>query len=672
MRFFKQVQTFVIVGLLASIASLCGQAPGTGVASNIGQAKAELIKSAFSSYLAGDTIQARQYLIQASQLDVEDVTVRRLLESLTPAVAAPVPTPAPAPAPVVAPVPGPAPAAPPMSASDRARAIALNNGLTPAEINAALQSPPAPVPTPPVAAPALAPVPSPLPPVAAPTPSLDIPDVALPPATNFPPAPAPSPTPTPVFPSVPEPPVIVPVTPVSETVVPALPPLPTPASGVGKLDFSGFQETPAPAPLPSVVPGLPASGGLDAFPAGSLAASASPSAPAPTVAPSPPMGTGSGTLEQQLAAKRETLDSLVARISRATIALNQAQVAGDSVGMQSREAELAGLRSQVGIVDSEIISLQQQLASVSSVGAPAATPAASAAPRPDLIDSGETIELLVMQDESFNGMYQVRQGGYILIPQVGRVPVAGMTVPAAEDSVAKAFSQTMIVNPTVIIERPEAAKEEEDNGGVIYLMGDFKRPGTFRMQRGRPTTILNTIIQSGGETPGADLSRVRLMRLVNGRNLVEEINVNEILKGGGLANDMMLRDGDILHIPSKPEEATADPATASMRRATPVPEDPAQPTQGRDNGVFVTGRVKSAGFVALTEDVGLTAYTAILAKGGFAPFANIKKVYVVREVGGGQKVHIPVNIRNVQHGLEPDVELRTKDIVVVPEKFFSL
>ena len=75
-----------------------------------------------------------------------------------------------------------------------------------------------------------------------------------------------------------------------------------------------------------------------------------------------------------------------------------------------------------------------------------------------------------MQDESFNGMYQVRQGGYILIPQVGRVPVSGMTVPAAEESVAKAFSQTMIVNPTVIIERPEAANQEEDSGGVIYLM----------------------------------------------------------------------------------------------------------------------------------------------------------------------------------------------------------
>ena len=55
------------------------------------------------------------------------------------------------------------------------------------------------------------------------------------------------------------------------------------------------------------------------------------------------------------------------------------------------------------------------------------------------------------------------------------------------------------------------------------------------------------------------------MRLVNGRNLVEEINVNEILKGGGLANDMMLRDGDILHIPSRPDRSTDTASPSGMR-----------------------------------------------------------------------------------------------------------
>ena len=80
-------------------------------------------------------------------------------------------------------------------------------------------------------------------------------------------------------------------------------------------------------------------------------------------------------------------------------------------------------------------------------------------------------------------------------------------------------------------------------------------------------------------------------------------------------------------------------------------EDPAKLTRGRDNGVFVTGRVKSAGFVELSENVGLTAYAAILAKGGFAPFANIKKVFVVREVRRSESTHSSQYTCNVQLGL---------------------
>jgi protein involved in polysaccharide export with SLBB domain len=382
------------------------------------------------------------------------------------------------------------------------------------------------------------------------------------------------------------------------------------------------------------------------------------------------MNVGASNVSQQLAQKQQESDNLISQITQASIALSQAQRIGDLTQVQAQEAELADLRNQLKIVDVSVVQLK--LANQAALSTPTGlSQATSGGPRSDLINSGETIELFVMQDESFNAMYQVRQGGYILIPRVGRVQVAGMTIPSAESSVAKAFSQTMIVNPTIIIERPEATKSDDENGGVIYLMGDFKRPGTFRISRGRVATILNTIIQSGGETQSADLSRVRLMRLVEGRNLVEEIDVNEILKGGRLANDLILRDGDILHIPSKPEDSDGNIETASAR-GMGQQEDPSQPSQARDNGVFVTGRVKSPGFLTLTERVGMTAYTAILAKGGFAPFSNTKKVYVVREVGGGQKVHIPVNIRNVQHGLEPDVELQSKDIVVVPEKFFSL
>jgi polysaccharide export outer membrane protein len=87
--------------------------------------------------------------------------------------------------------------------------------------------------------------------------------------------------------------------------------------------------------------------------------------------------------------------------------------------------------------------------------------------------------------------------------------------------------------------------------------------------------------------------------------------------------------------------------------------------------VYVTGNVERPGTLRLFQDETLTAYAAILRAGGFARFANLKKVYVVRDLGNGEKAHIPLNIKDVQRGEAPDIILQGKDIVVVPERFFS-
>jgi len=56
-----------------------------------------------------------------------------------------------------------------------------------------------------------------------------------------------------------------------------------------------------------------------------------------------------------------------------------------------------------------------------------------------LILPGDDLEVLVVEDASFNGTYKVRRGGYIIVPAVGRVQVAGMTMNDAETAVRKAL-----------------------------------------------------------------------------------------------------------------------------------------------------------------------------------------------------------------------------------------
>jgi len=263
----------------------------------------------------------------------------------------------------------------------------------------------------------------------------------------------------------------------------------------------------------------------------------------------------------------------------------------------------------------------------------------SDSPTSNIIVPGDALQLFVLEDESFNGLYQVRRGGYIILPRVGRVSVVGRDVTGVEKAVKEALEASQLRQATVMIERTRGT--EDEGGGVIYLAGEFNTPGPLKIPVGFSPTLVTTVLRSGGVSQSADLTRVKLLRLESGKGLVEEVNVQAILDGSGLQSDLALNPGDIVVIPA----------------FAPV--------------VYVTGNVQKPGTLRLFQDEDLTAYSAILRSGGFARFASLKKVYVIRDYGNGEKAKIPVNIKDVQAGKIPDVVLRGKDIVVVPERFFS-
>jgi protein involved in polysaccharide export with SLBB domain len=257
-----------------------------------------------------------------------------------------------------------------------------------------------------------------------------------------------------------------------------------------------------------------------------------------------------------------------------------------------------------------------------------------------LILPGEVVQLFVLEDETFNGLYQVRSGGYVVLPSVGRVSVVGKDLTAAEKTIKEALESTQLKQGTVMLER-SAGVYNEDSSDVIYLAGEFKTTGPLKVPAGMQPTLVTTILRSGGLTSSADLTKVKLLRLEAGKSLVEEVNVQAILEGAGMQSDLALAAGDILVVPS----------------FAPV--------------IYVTGNITRPGVIQLSPDEELTAYSAILRSGGFARFAKTRGVYVLRDRGNGEKSRIPVNIKEVQSGKQPDVILQGKDIVVVPEKFFS-
>lgn len=91
--------------------------------------------------------------------------------------------------------------------------------------------------------------------------------------------------------------------------------------------------------------------------------------------------------------------------------------------------------------------------------------------------------------------------------------------------------------------------------------------------------------------------------------------------------------------------------------------------------VYVWGQVRNQGAIELAVGDNLTAGKAILRAGGFADFANRKKVRIVRPAGaqGAGKQNMELNMVEVLEGGKPekDVVLQPDDFVIVPSRLIN-
>jgi protein involved in polysaccharide export with SLBB domain len=357
----------------------------------------------------------------------------------------------------------------------------------------------------------------------------------------------------------------------------------------------------------------------------------------------PPTGdpTTVGETQQEmddLSDQKQTIDSELkyahAKLDEARNRLDVESMAGHAEEADKWQQEVTDWETRLKVLESQKAQIDNEIQGAIQQMQP------QAGPEDSLVLPGDNLEIFVNEDPSFNGRYQVRRGGYIIMPAVGRIPVAGKTLPECEDQVRQALEATQLQHATVSVEKVEGTDVE--SGPVIYLAGEFRVPRPFIIPTGTKPTVVSVILSCGGVTDKADLTRVKVMRIVANKSVVEEENVQRILDGNGLTSDLTLTSGDVLMVPA-----------------------------GADNLIYVTGRVFRPASQPLTPGDRLTAYAAILNAGGPARFADLKKVYVLRAAPDGTKVRIPINIDAIQHGRAADLPLEAGDIIVIPEKFFS-
>lgn len=179
----------------------------------------------------------------------------------------------------------------------------------------------------------------------------------------------------------------------------------------------------------------------------------------------------------------------------------------------------------------------------------------------DNFQVGDVLELLVEEDATFSSTYQVREGGYILIPKVGRIPVNGLSRATAEATIKEKLQQGQLKEATVFVERQARQPNSTSaNTGItanprlmVYLTGGVSRPGQHYIPlspNGNTPGVYETLLVTGGFSKFGDVSKVKIMRLdANGVRRQLTANVRRISEGD--IPDVPIGDGDIINVPEK-------------------------------------------------------------------------------------------------------------------------
>ncbi|GAB4383322.1 MAG: polysaccharide biosynthesis/export family protein [Elainellaceae cyanobacterium] len=289
------------------------------------------------------------------------------------------------------------------------------------------------------------------------------------------------------------------------------------------------------------------------------------------------------------------------------------------------------------------------------------------------LGSGDQIVIDIFDVPEFSGdmgTYTLLVDGSVIFPWIGRVSLQGLTLEEAAERLEREYGgRGYIVNPLVTVNLLTARSLR------ISVVGEVSRPGAYAIApTGEATTPLQaegaggatgggggwpTVTQAiqaaGGITQLADLRNVQIRRsLRDGSEELVDVNLWELIRTGQLNEDITLRDGDTLVVPTatdlSPDEAILV-GSASFAPGTIT--------------VNIVGEVIAPGVVEIPPNTSLNQ--AIQAAGGFdRQRARTSRVELIRLNPNGTAVRRRIST-DLAAGIneESNPALRNGDTVIV-------
>jgi polysaccharide export outer membrane protein len=180
------------------------------------------------------------------------------------------------------------------------------------------------------------------------------------------------------------------------------------------------------------------------------------------------------------------------------------------------------------------------MASATSTRA-ATPPPTSATNDPDYeIGPGDTLNISVWKEAELSGIILVRPDGKVSLPLAGDVQAAGATPTKLAATITERLRQ-YLTDPRVTVIVTLA------NSRRIYLIGEVVRPGAIPMLPNM--TLLQALSTSGGFSQFANVKKMYVLRVENGKQIKMPVNYKAAISGRAPEQNIALKAGDTIVVP---------------------------------------------------------------------------------------------------------------------------
>jgi polysaccharide export outer membrane protein len=160
-----------------------------------------------------------------------------------------------------------------------------------------------------------------------------------------------------------------------------------------------------------------------------------------------------------------------------------------------------------------------------------------------LVGPGDTLNIFVWRNPEISGSFIVRPDGKITTSLVEDLHVAGLT-PTEVARLAEEVLGNYIKNPIVSV---------SVNGFIgpfseqVRVIGQASQP--MAVNYSKNMTLLDLMIAVGGLTEFASGNRAKLIRVVDGKQVKYDLDIEDLINDGDISKNVDLLPGDIIIIP---------------------------------------------------------------------------------------------------------------------------